>query len=166
MGSTIPTAADELSTQRHCVHFRICHNIVRNQLQKTKCMDDSWYTEEEIDTFKKDAKMYILALRKLKLRRERSKNKIPPSSVSRKKTPSKTLCRLGLESRIDVERLRRRRRSIKKIINAQNTLKSSTSLEREQCLAVLSSIESFSAKCKALEEGSITLNTTSKSPPP
>jgi len=113
------------------------------------CNDSCWYSESEIESFKNDAKMHIQALRQLQY--ERSVGVI---STSRKRKPSKTLCTLGIESRVDVERLRRKRKIIQKVLTAQNALKSSTPSKREQCLAILSNIESFSAKCKALEEGS------------
>ena len=111
--------------------------------------DSIWYTQVEIESFKNDAKMFSRALRHQNARRKR---KCGYSSLEMH--PSKTLCIRGLETRIDSERIRQRRTHMRKVINAQKIFKFLTPVEREGCLAMISYQESFSAKCKALVEGS------------
>jgi len=75
---------------------------------------DIWFNEGEIESFKTDARMLSRAIR---LQQQRCKK----HNVSQY-TPSKTLYFRGLETRINIERQRRRRMSIRAVLEAQRQL--------------------------------------------
>ena len=123
--------------------------------QKVEAIDNEtpgnsrWYTPNEIESFKNDARTFSRAIRQRNLRKHSTKSNAPTEAILA------NMCKRGLECRIDQKRQIKRRLLIRKVLKAQNTMKLSSHREREQFLAILSCKESFLAKCEALAEASI-----------
>ena len=127
-------------------HVRFSVNQTINTTHTAK--DCTWYTLKEIESFKNDARTSSRAIREQKLKTK------SVQYITTSKMTSKTMCKRGLECRIDLRRQIKRRILIRKVLKAQNSIRCLNHGEKEQYLAKLSCKESFLAKCEALTEAS------------
>ena len=134
------------SLRRRRVDFSMQQKV--DAIDNTIPENSTWYTPNEIESFKNDARTFSRAIRQQNLR-------IQNASNTSSEVIATTVCKRGLECRIDQKRQIKRRLLIRKVLKAQNIMKLSSYREREQYLAMLSCKESFLAKCEALAEASL-----------
>lgn len=143
--ATTPQKLLSLCRQRVDFSMQQKVDIIDNAIPESS----TWYTPNEIESFKNNARTFSRIIRQQNLRMQSTTHNNSSEGLFA------NVCKRGLECRIDQKRQIKRRLLIRKVLKAQNIMKLSSYREKEQYLAMLSCKESFIAKCEALAEASL-----------
>jgi len=109
-----------------------------------------WYDHDEIESFSKDAIMISRAFQVQLARRSNNYKNNKKISTIIANIPSKTICTLGLEYKIDTRRQKRKKIATKSVLEVQEKSKNCSFSEKEMRIAFVSRGATFTARCQAI----------------
>jgi len=145
--------------RKRSVNFSLDVKDINRELRYKFHPDDdrpqTWYDKSEIESFMNDCDMISRAFQVQLTRRNKNKMKDTNSVIT---VPSKTVCTLGLENRIDLKRSEQKKIAIKSTLEIQEKCKNCPIAEREMRIAFVSCGATFTARCQAIADAKINID--------
>jgi len=138
---------------KKCVKFSTDISFINQLAISEEDNFQKWYDSDDIESFSKDAKMISRAFQVQLTRRRNDNKKHRKGSTIDSYIPSKTICTLGLEYKIDIGRQKRKIIATKSVLEIQEECKNCSFSEKEMRIAFVSCGATYTARYQAINSG-------------